>query len=365
MRDVVIVGLGAMGSATSWQLARRGVDVLGIDAHRPPHAFGSSHGHSRVFRTAYFEHPAYVPLLQRARALWTELERESGRRLFRETGCLTIGPPHHELIEGVRESVRQHALPHEELDPAGIRRCGIVPNPDDVAVYEKDAGLIEPEPSIEAMLAGRTIETVRVTRIEPEDDHVVVHAGRAIRARRVVVALNAWLGRGIVDYDAPLEVMRQAQHWFRPSKPIDSLPCFIHVAGERAVYGLPPHASRGVKVCRHYGGQLVDPDAVDRAPRAADERDVREWMRVHLPSANGALEDVAVCMYGLTPDRHFVVGPHPEHPQIILAGGFSGHGFKMAPAIGEVLAQLATEGATEHDIALFDPARFTPLRAPR
>lgn len=350
-----------MGSATLWHLARTGVDAIGIDVRVSPHAFGSSHGHSRVFRTAYFEHPAYVPLLQRSKSLWRELERESGQPLFRETGCLTIGPPDHELIEGVHESVRQHSLPHEVLDAAAIRRFGISPAPGDVGVYEKDAGLIEPERSIEAMLVGRAIETGRVTRVEPEDDHVVVHADRAIRARRVVVAINAWLGKGIVEYDAPLSVMRQTQHWFRSSKPMDSLPCFIHVSGEKAVYGLPAHASRGVKVCRHYGGQLVDPDAIDREPDPRDEQDVRDWMRVHLPDANGELEHAVVCMYGLTPDAHFVVGAHPAHPRIILAGGFSGHGFKMAPAIGEALAQLAVEGATDHDIALFDPARFDAL----
>ena len=359
MHDVAVVGLGAMGSATLWQLRRRGVDAIGVDAHDPPHALGSSHGHSRVFRTAYFEHPSYVPLLQRALVLWRELERETGQPLYRETGCLTMGPPDHELIEGVRASVQMHRLPHEELDAVAIRRrFGFRLEPNDVGIYEDEAGLVEPERAIAAMLGDLPRKRMRVTRMEQREDHVVVHGDELLHARRVVACLGAWLPS--FGYTAALTAMRQVQHWFRPQRAMDSLPCFIHVAGDHAVYGLPPHGERGIKVCRHYGGELTDPDRLDRALRAEDEADVRAWIRAHLPEADGELDHAVVCMYALTPDRHFVVGPHPEHERILLAGGFSGHGFKMAPVIGEALAELATEGATRHDIALFDPNRFAP-----
>lgn len=360
MHEVVVVGLGAMGSATLRALTRQGVDALGIDMHTPPHSLGSSHGHSRVFRTAYFEHPDYVPLLLRARELWDELQREPPRTLFHPTGCLTAGPPDHELIVGVRESVEQHSLPHEVLDAKAVRdRFGLQLSSSDVAVYENEAGLIEPENAIAAMLEGCRTATARVGRIEPLDDHVVVHALHPIRARRVVLATNAWLPQ-LTDI-GPLSVIRQVQTWFRPLAAMDELPCFIHVDGTHAVYGLPPHGDRGVKVCLHGGGDASDPDALDRTLRDDDDTVVREWMRAHLPHANGELEHAAVCMYCMTPDAHFLVGPHPQHERVFLAGGFSGHGFKMAPVIGEALAELVTQGHTRHDVQLFSPRRFGRL----
>ncbi len=363
MYDVVVVGLGAMGSATLRALCQRDVDALGVDMHQPPHTLGSSHGHSRVFRTAYFEHPAYVPLLLRARELWSELETETSQTLFRSTGCLTMGPRDHVLTLGVQASVAQYELPHELLGTSDIEeRFGFSLNANDIGVYEHDAGLVEPEKAIAAMLDGLPTRQSQVTKLEVHADHVVVHADQTIEARRAVVSVGAWLARGVANYQAPLTVMRQVQHWFQPVQSLDALPCFIHVAGDMAVYGLPPHKERGIKVCRHYGGQLTEPDALDRTPHDNDEHDVRAWMEKHLPAANGALEHAAVCMYGLSPDSHFVIGAHPAHENVILAGGFSGHGFKMAPVIGEVLAQLAIDGRSKHDISLFDPNRFANPR---
>jgi len=371
--DVIVIGLGAAGSAAARHLAHRGQRVLGFDRHGVPNDLGSSHGQSRVIRTAYFEDPAYVPLLRRAWKLWEELEAETGRALLQRTGALNIGPADHPAIRGVREAVREHDLAHEVLDEGALahRHPAFAPGPGDIAIFEEDAGILSPERCIaahaeSARRAGAELrESEAVIGVEATADGFEVRTGESKHhAMRLVLAAGAWLTSDALSFgrDLPLSVERQMQLWFRAPDGSDftpgRLPVFVHFVTDRAFYGLPD-VGDGVKVCRHHGGEAASPDDLDRPLREADVQDVRDYLRAHMGALDGEPIDSRACMYTNTPDDHFLVGPHPGHPKAVLLGGFSGHGFKLASVMGEIAADLAIEGRTAHRTALFAPSRFT------
>jgi sarcosine oxidase len=368
--DVVVVGAGAMGSAVLCQLALRGQKVLGLDRFMPPHDRGSSHGRSRVIRKAYFEDPRYVPLLERAYALWRDLERRTGETLLVPTGCLHIGPESHPAIAGVAASVAEHQLAHEWLSAAAIERrfAAFRGLSNVVGVYEPEGGMLWPERAIETQLALAraagaelrapcTMQSVDV--IDGARVRVHLEDGSYAEAPVVILCLGPWASSSSLC-PAPLRVTRQVQLWFTPrstSFGVGALPCFVHFSGERVFYGLPDEG-HGVKVCEHHGGQSADPDALDRMVTERDVAPVRAYLTAHLPLADGPPTDAAVCMYTCTPDDHFAIGRHPEAPNVLYAAGFSGHGFKFAPVIGEILTDLAVDGHTRHAIEWFDASRF-------
>jgi sarcosine oxidase len=368
--DVAIAGLGAMGSATARALARRGQRVVGFDRFAPPHALGSSHGRSRIIREAYFEHPAYVPLVRHAYRLWEELERETGERLLLRTGGLMIGPAEGVLVRGALASAREHGLAHELLDAAGItRRVPVMrPGPEMVGVWEPDAGVLFPETAISASLASarRHGATLRVD--EPvvgwraDADGVEVRTPRGVhRAGRLVLAAGAWLPALAPGW--PLAVERVTLFWFEPEGDPGGFdparfPVFIlEHARDRFIYGFP-QLDGAVKIARHHEGEATNPDKPRRGVSPDEVESMRGLFRSFLPGADGPLRETAVCMYTNTPDGHFVIGPHPRHPAVTIVSACSGHGFKFAPVIGEVVADLVTEGATRWDLGLFSPARF-------
>lgn len=370
--DVIVVGLGAAGSAAAHQLARRGLSVLGLDRHAVPNDRGSSHGRSRVIRTAYYEDPAYVPLLRRAWALWEALETNAGEALLTKTGALNIGTPDHAAIRGVLDAARLHGLAHEVLtgNELARRHPVISPGPDDIAVFERDAGILAPERCVAAAAgaARRAGADLRgdtpALAIDAAGDGFAVHTrDRVFRAPRLVLSAGAWLADTALTFGSalPLTVERQVQLWFRADaasrmSPAE-LPVFIQFTERGVFYGLPD-VGDGVKVCRHHGGEKTTADALDRSLRPRDVADVRSFLARHLPSLDGEPLDARICMYSNTPDDHFLIGPHPEHPSALVLGGFSGHGFKLAPVVGEIAADLISDGETQHPIALFDPARF-------
>jgi sarcosine oxidase len=371
--DVIVVGLGALGSAAAYHLARRGQRVLGLEQFTPVHALGSSHGESRIIRLAYHEHPNYVALLRRAYTLWEALEREASGELLRITGGLFIGPEHGEVFAGALESARLHNLPHEVLSAADVRRRYSVfhPSDGDVAFYEPNAGVLFPERCITAHLrlaaaAGATLRyETAVTRITAKDGGVEVEtAGETFHAARVVVTAGAWLGRLLASLRLSLEPERNVVFWFEPrSLPerfdSDRFPIFIWERGaEGTFYGLPHVGLPGVKVACHHTGEVVDPDRVRREVDAADEAPVRHFVERCIPDLAGSLAGSTVCLYTNTPDRHFVVDRHPEHPEVVFAGGCSGHGFKFASVLGEVLADLAITGAASARIDFLGINRF-------
>lgn len=368
--DVIVVGLGIMGSATAYHLARRGLRVLGIERFWPPHWLGSSHGRSRIIREAYYEHPAYVPLVRRAYELWAEVESEAGRRLFLQTGGLTVGPAGGELVQGSLLSARTHGLTHEVLTADEVRRRfpALRPDPEMSAVWEPRAGVLFPEACVTALLGlarrhGAELKFGQeVTGWEADGLGVQVQTRMGTyRAERLVIAAGAWVTRLVPDL--PVQVERQVMVWFQPrSNPHhfrpDQLPVFIlEYAPGKHFYGLPD-LGEGVKTARHHDGETVDPDLVDREVREADVEAVRELLRRYVPAADGPVLTAAVCLYTNAPDHHFIVDFHPAHPEVLILSPCSGHGFKFGPAIGELAADLITTGRPRVEVGFFGLGRL-------
>jgi sarcosine oxidase len=363
--DAIVIGCGGMGSAALYELARRGRRVLGLEQFPAVHDRGSSHGQTRVIRTAYYEHADYVPILRRAWDRWYELEQLVGRHLLTETGCLSIGPAGGELVAGVRESARLHGLALEGRDPAPFR----VPEGFE-SVFEAKAGYLMVEECVRAHLeravaAGAELRTEEPVRSWNADgDGLVVRTdSESYRCAKLVVTAGAWATRLLADLGIPLTVMRQTMLWFEPREPErfrrDRFPVFLYESPRGAFYGLPMIDSRGLKVARHYGAsELASPDGVDWTTCDADEQPVREFLSECVDVPIGRCSARQVCQYTLSPDRHFIVDRHPANGNVVFAAGFSGHGFKFAPVIGEILADLADTGTTRWPIGFLRAARF-------
>ena len=368
--DCIVLGLGAMGSAAARAIARRGYRVLGLDRFASPHDRGSSHGESRIIREAYFEHPSYVPLVQRAYALWEELEREGGRPLFTRTGGVMIGPRDGDVFGGALRSAEAHRLPHEVLDAAEIQRRfpAFHPREDWFGVWEPNDGVLRPEVCIETMLAGaaragadlHTDEPVTAWRADGEGFVVDTARGRT-RASHLVLAAGAWMPRLVPEL--PLTVVRKVLYWFetvgmRNAHDPGLCPISIWQYGAREYFYSFPRSERGVKVALHHGGEPSDPDHLDRIVRDEEIAAMRAVLHAHMPFASGPLRSTAVCMYTNTPDEDFILDRHPSHPNAIVVSPCSGHGFKFAPAIGEAVSDLVVEGATRHDLSRFRATRW-------
>lgn len=376
--DVIVLGLGGMGSAAAAHLAARGRRVLGLEQFTAPHDRGSSHGHTRVIRQAYFEHPAYVPLLLRAYELWRELERNTGRELLHLGGGLMLGAPDSEVVSGSLRSARAHGLPHEELDAREIRRRfpQFQIGDDTVALFERAAGLVFCERAVTAHLevAGRRGAELRfeepVLGWQPTAGGgvTVTTAKGSYSAAQLVITPGPWAPALLAELGVPFVVERQVLFWFQPPAGVapftpDRFPIYIwqHPTGATP-YGFPAMdgADGGVKIA-FYRKPVAEPctaESVDRRIRDDDVADMRAALRELLPALDGPLVKAVTCLYTLTPDLNFVIGPHPAHPQVQVAAGFSGHGFKFCSVVGEVLADLVTRGRTPHDIGLFAPTRF-------
>ena len=363
--DVIVVGLGAMGSQALHHLARRGLRVLGLDRHRPPHGLGSSGGRTRIIREAYFEDPRYVPLVQRAYTHWSAQERALGRTLLVPTGGVMIGPRDGELVAGALRSAETHRLAHEVLDHARLReRFGaFAPGPEVVGVWEPRAGVLLADAAIEGALtlAGRSGAVTRyeeaVTGWTPDARGVTVHTGTgAYRADRLVVAAGAWLPALVPDLPLPLTVTRQPVLWLA-SDPERAAPAHLPIwiwewTRGRFVYGFPD-LGEGAKVARHYEGTTAIADAVDRAVSAEEAESLRALVGRLVPGAAGPVRESLVCLYTNTPDLHFVLATLPGQPRVLVASPCSGHGFKFAPVIGELVADLVTRGEADLDVTLF------------
>ncbi|MFE9021254.1 N-methyl-L-tryptophan oxidase [Streptomyces sp. NPDC007808] len=374
--DVIVVGLGGMGSAAAYHLTARGLRVLGLERFGPAHDLGSSHGGSRIYRQAYFEDPAYVPLLLRAHELWERLGADSGREVFTETGGLLIGREDSLAVAGTLRSARQWGLDHEMLDAADIRRRfpTFAPAPEDVAFHERRAGVARPEATVRAHLdlaraQGAELhfeERVRTWEADgPGGKARVVTERGTYTADRLVIAPGAWAPELLSDLGVSVTVERQVMYWFQPdggTGPFtpDRHPVYIWEDPDGAqIYGFPaldgPHG--GAKVAFFRTGGATDPDALDRRIHPEEIETIAAYLRPRIPALPGRFLKGAACMYTSTPDENFVVARHPEHPRVAVACGFSGHGFKFVPVIGEILADLAVEGSTQHPISLFDPRR--------
>ena len=373
--DVIVAGLGGMGSATAYQLAGRGKRVLGLEKFSPAHDRGSSHGRSRIIRQAYFEDPAYVPLLLRAYELWEQLERETGQELMTLTGGLMIGRREDELVSGSVESAEEYGLPYEMLDAGEIkdRFPPFSPDPETVALYEERAGFVRPEEAVKAHLDRaealgadlRFREPVLLWEASEGKVRVKTPEG-SYEAERLVISPGAWAPQLLSELGLPLEVERQVMYWFEPTSGLepflpDRFPIFIWEPDDgNMFYGFPAQDDDcGIKAAFfRAGGVPTTPETIDREVHQEEIDFLRGYLAEHVPELAGRCLDARACTYTNTPDLHFVISLHPEHPQIAIACGFSGHGYKFCSVVGEILSDLVTEGSTRHLIDLFSPARL-------
>lgn len=370
---VVIIGLGAMGSAAAYHLASRGATVTGLETFGPAHDRGSSHGESRIIRQAYFEDPGYVPLVLRAYQLWQELEDRSPGRLLERTGGVMIGPPDGELVQGSISSARRWGIPHRLLSATELGDAfpALHPGPGQVGVVEPEAGVLAPELAILAHLRQAEALGAQLHFGEPaldwaasEAEVVVRTASGTYAADRLIVTAGPWSGQLLGDSLLPLQVERQVMVWFAPGdiRAFTAPRCpvyLLELSDGSQYYGLPTRDGRTAKAARHHGGEATTANGLRREISRADVDAVREGLAETVPDlAQAPVTRSAACLYTNTPDLNFVIGTHPALPRVGIAAGFSGHGFKFSPVVGEILADLAQTGATAHEIVAFAPGRF-------
>ncbi len=371
--DVIVIGLGGMGSAAAYHLAARGQRVLGLERFNPAHDKGSSHGGSRIIRQSYFEDPAYVPLLLRAYELWEQLALDSQREVYRITGGLFIGPPDCETVAGSLLAAREWSLQHEVLDAGELmaRFPTFTPTREDIAVYEAKAGFARPELTVAAHIdlaiaAGADLrfgEPVLQWSETAGGVRVTTAAG-TYTAGQVVICPGAWAPELLADFGIPITVERQVLYWLDPvggTGAFDGHPIFIDEnADGQQIYGFPAidGPDGGVKVAFFRKGAECTPDTIDRTVYPQEITEMRDRVGQLLPALDGPCLHSATCMYSNTPDQNFVIARHPDCAGVTIACGFSGHGFKFVPVVGEILADLAMTGTTRHPIALFDPQRL-------
>ncbi len=375
--DHIVLGLGGMGSAAAYHLAARGHRVLGLEKFSPPHDRGSSHGETRVVRQAYFEHPGYVPLLRRAYELWRELETSTNTRLLHLCGGLMMGSPDSAVVAGSLRSAQEHRLPHEMLDAAEIRRRypSFQLDGDAVGLFEETAGYVRCEDAVQAHLDAAARAGAELRYHEPvlswqaEKDHVRVTTEQGTyTAARLIITPGAWAPSLLTDLGIPISVERQVLYWFQPKNGVtayqpDKFP--VYIRQERPgveAYGFPalngPDGGMKVAFFHQPVREVTTPESVDRRIREDDIAAMRRAVRAFFPDLDGTFLRGVTCFYSMTPDQHFAIGHHRRHANVVLAAGFSGHGFKFCPVIGEILAGLACDGSTRHDISLFAADRF-------
>lgn len=370
--DVVVVGVGGMGSATAFHLASRGIDVLGLERYDIPHARGSSHGETRIIRKPQYEDPAYVPLVRRAYDLWRALEERTGRDLLHVTGGLDIGAPDSEVVRGSLRSCTANDIDHEVLTASEVAdRFPAYDLPaSHRAVYQPDGGFLVPEQCIIAHVEAAQAEGGTIRAREPVDEftslpdggvRVSTHKG-TYEAEKLVVTAGAWTRELLPDLAQLAVPERQVLAWLRPTDPPKfdpgAFPVFVHDTADAHFYGVPRYDVPGFKIGKfNHFGETADPGAVAE-PRPADERRLRRYAERYFPEGAGPTMKLATCMFTNTPDGDFIVDTLPDRPHITVGAGFSGHGFKFASVIGAVLADLAVDTSPSQDIEPFRLSRF-------
>jgi sarcosine oxidase len=379
--DAIVLGLGAMGSSTAYELARRGLRVLGLDRYPPGHTYGSSHGDSRIIRELYYEGSLYVPLLQRAYTLWDELERASGSSLLRITGGIMLGVPNGHVVTGSRQTARQLGLSYEDLSAAEMHKRFPALRPPEhfEGIWDARAGYLRPEAAIAAYLALAAQHGARFEIGEAalswraDGDGVEVRtASRRFRADRLVLAVGSWITRQVPDLNLPIVPERQVLAWFDPPTApddfaVDACPVFIceHQLG-RSVYGFP-RLTTGVKASIfHDGAPITDPDTYQRAVDPAEVRQLQDALGSFIPALEHApVRASMTCLFTNTPDARFIIDHHPAYPQVVICSPCSGHGFKFASAVGEANADLVTGAPSHTDLSPFAVSRFASPAAAR
>ena len=367
--DVVVVGVGGMGSAALYHLACRGKRVLGLERFDVPHELGSSHGVTRIIRLAYFEHPAYVPLMRRAYELWRELEQEADEQLLHVTGIVEAGE---RIYDGTLRACEEHGIPHEAIDGREVgHRFPGYRLPDDLpAIFQPDGGFVLPERCIvchvEGALARGAVVRARERVLEwseTENGVRVTTDREVVETERLVLTAGAW-SQDVARLPAGMvRGVRQALAWLQPTRPElfapVRFPVFNLALDDEHFYGFPVFGIPGFKLGRYdHFGEGGDPDAISREPTLADEEPLRAFAGRYFPDGAGPTVALKTCLFEPSPDEHFLIDAHPETPHAVFGAGFSGHGFKFCSVVGEILADLALEGETRHDIGFLRLGRF-------
>jgi sarcosine oxidase len=372
--DVCVVGLGGIGSAIAAQCAARGLRAIGLEQFSRGHDLGSSSGRTRMIRTAYFEDPAYVPLVRRAYELWHALARDTGEEILRITGVLAVGRETSEIIAGARRAARDHGVAIESFTADEVKRryAMLKLEKDEVGILEPGGGVLNPERATAAHLSmaerrGAVLRfNVRMIRWECSDEdrfEIVLDDGSIVSARFLILALGPWVSETLAGLGVPLRIERNVQVWFEPDGndyAAGGFPAFLLDRERLAapLYGFPDFGD-GVKAAFHGSGELTDANGVDRTINFdRDVAPVAREMEAWMPGAAAKFVAAKVCLYSLTPDEHFIIDRHPEHAHLILCGGFSGHGFKFAPVVGEIAADLVSAGVTRHPVDFLSLRRF-------
>jgi len=376
--DVIVIGVGGVGSAATYYLARRGKRVLGLERFDIPHTMGSSHGHTRIIRLAYYEHPSYVHLLRRSYELWRDIQKRSKEQLLHITGSIDAGPENSWVFQGSWQSCKIHDLPHEVLDGTELRQRfpGYRFPREIMSVLQPEGGFLKPERCIVSYVMGALASGAEIHGREQVLDWQPYAGGVRVRtdrgtyeADRLVITAGAWASTQLPILQHLAIPERQALAWLQPYNPDlflpENFPVFNVLVEEGRYYGFPIYSVPGFKFGRyHHLQENVDPDTIDREPNAADDAILRQFAERYFPEGAGHTMSMAICMFTNTPDSHFLMDEHPEYPQVVFASPCSGHGFKFVSVLGEIMADLADRGETRHDIDLFRLKRFlTPAKA--
>lgn len=372
--DAIVIGLGGMGSASAYHLARRGWRVLGLEQHDLLHDRGSSHGLTRIIRLAYHEHPSYVPLLRRAYELWHDLEADANERLLVTTGSLEGGPEDGPMFRGALEAAELHEIEHEVLTGDEVRErypaYGEL-DPGTRVVWQPDGGFLLAERTILGHVNGALRHGAELRFREPvtsweatDEGGVRVTTGRTTyEADRLVICAGPWAGRVVPRLAELAKPERQVLAWLQPTRPElftpERFPVFILDVAEGSFYGFPVHDVPGFKFgWYHHFGEPIDPDDPDRSATERDEAALRAFAERYFPEGAGPTVMLRACIFTNSPDEHFVIDRLPDAPQVSVAAGFSGHGYKFCSVVGEIMADLAMHDGTGHDIGLFRLDRF-------
>jgi sarcosine oxidase len=374
--DVIVIGVGAMGSATCYYLARRGRRVLGLERFGIPHRMGSSHGYTRIIRLAYYEHPSYVPLLRRAYELWCDLQAMTGEQLLYITGSIDAGPTDSWVFKGALESARVHDLPHEVLTAAELqqRYPGYHLPTEAMALFQPDGGFLLPERCIVAYVTAAQALSAEIHGVErvlewyPLAGGVRVRTNRDVyEADRLVITAGAWNGDLVDCLHGLVTPERQVLAWLQPTRPeyfqLETFPVFNVLVEEGRFYGFPVFVVPGFKFGKyHHREESGEADMLDREVHEYDEQLLRAFAERYFPDGCGPTMNLETCLFTNTADGHFIIDVHPNYPQVLFASPCSGHGFKFASVIGEIMADLAEQGTTRYDIGLFRLERLKQTR---
>ena len=370
--EIAVIGAGTMGMAATAYLAERGLDVVAFDAFDPPHQHGSHHGDTRMIRHAYGEGSHYVELVKRAQVLWEELDAVSDEPIFKRTGVLGLAPRRSPFLQEMISSAKTHGLALDVLTSEEVmRRFAGITIPDDyVGCLETTSGLLFSEHAIrayrrQAVARGATLHmNTNVTALTFKDDavHIQTTQGTFV-AKRVIVTVGAWAKQLLPTLSLPLQPTRKVVGWFDADESrygASQFPSFFIEEGSRMYYGFPSLDGAGLKIGRTDGGQPIDPNRHTQnfGKFEEDEADLRHALATYFPDANGPLRQGKTCLYTMSSDQDFIVDHHPDHPNVLIACGFSGHGFKFASVMGEVLSQLILDEPVAFDLSHFSLTRF-------